>query len=1774
MHLPTRVSPASAFVRPESTTLVEVCRYRAVTQPTDDIYTFVDETGEHTVTYAQLDTEVRAVAARLQRELAPGDRALLMYPPGREYVVGFLACLYAGVVAVPAYPPDVTRLGRTLPRLLALVADCGARVALTTEGIASLVGPLTEGREDLRALRWLATDGVPVEEAASWRELDLRPDTVAFLQYTSGSTGTPRGVVLGHRQLLHNSELISRGFNAKPDPRFVSWLPPYHDMGLIAGIIHPLFRDMPSSLMPPLYFLQRPMRWLEVISRHGGTVSGGPNFAFDLCVRKSTPEERAALDLSRWEVAYCGAEPVRAETMERFAQAFAPGGFRRQALYPCYGLAEGTLIVTGRQRAEDREDVLVVRDYSREGLERGEARPPSPGEEGAALVSCGEVLGVQEVRVVDPGTREVVPAGRVGELWVRGPSVAEGYWQRPEETERDFNGRLAGSAEGPFLRTGDLAIVEDGEVFITGRLKDVLILRGRNLYPQDLELTVERSHPALRPGCGVAFPVQVHGEERLVVVQEVAAKAVEGGAVDDALARIQAALTEEHGVAAHAVVLITAGSLPKTSSGKVQRRVTRRTYLDGALEVVKAWRESDVDSRDAESVSPESDEVLGWLAGDVAWRLGSSAEALDADAPLTRYGLDSLRGLDVMHAIQRRWGVSLPPTFLLQGPSLREVAAKVEQERGAAVQPVSSSTPALGDVSPHVSDGQRALWFLQRLAPGGTAYHIARAMRLAPDVDLEVLARVFAELAARHPALACAFPEERGEPVWRSAAAPVMERESASGWSDAALRERLDAESQRPFDLEHGPLMRVRVFTGVETGPVLLLVFHHLITDFWSLEVLAEELGVLYTAGVRGVPAELPPPPPMAGPILREREARLTGARGEALQSWWRERLGGELPVLELPTSKPRPRLQSFRGAAVSFQVEADTASRLLSLAGTHGATPFMVLLAGYVAFLRRYTGQEDLVVGTPTTGRAHADLSRQLSYFVNPVALRARVPRGQSFTSLLKEVRGLVLEALEHQELPFARMVERLQPRRDAARAPVFQTMFVLHAGRPGREALAPFALGGAGTRVRLGALELESVPLRNQASAFDLTLTMAESEGGFAASLEYCTDLFDAALAERMVRHFRTLLDAAAREPEVPVLDLPLLEGEEQRVLLAAGRRATASEEPSARSLHGAFEAAVARSPDAVALVSGTSRWTYGEVDAWAERLGARLRQRGVGPEVRVGVLLERGHPGTVIAFLAVLKAGGTVVPCEPSHPPERIAWMLRDAGARGLLVQERLSRRLDLSSDVLRLLWEELGGHEPRAEDVRTDAPSFPSPECSAYVIYTSGSTGRPKGVVVTHRGALHLAESMGRGFGLGAGDRVLQFASPAFDASIAEYLQALLTGAALHLPPSGELLAGEALHRVLKEERITLVTLPPSACALLPEAPLPDLRRLVSAGESCPEDLVSRFAPGRTFVNAYGPTEATVCSTWAICQPGEGTPDIGRPLPAVDAYVLDEALNPVPRGVAGELCVGGPMVARGYLGRPDLTAERFVPDPHGGAPGGRLYRTGDVARWRPDGRLELLGRVDAQVKLRGFRIEPGEVEAVLRELARMRQAHVRVWRPPSGGEARLVAYVVPPEEGLPPPGELKASLRARLPEYLVPADFVALEALPLLSSGKVDVRALPPPMRMAPAEGAPRTPLEEALSRAWAETLGFPAVGVHSHFFDDLGGSSLAAVRACARIRESLGRDVPITHFFEHPTVHALARRLSSDSEPGTQAVKHQERAEARRQVLQRRGGRNT
>jgi amino acid adenylation domain-containing protein/non-ribosomal peptide synthase protein (TIGR01720 family) len=789
----------------------------------------------------------------------------------------------------------------------------------------------------------------------------------------------------------------------------------------------------------------------------------------------------------------------------------------------------------------------------------------------------------------------------------------------------------------------------------------------------------------------------------------------------------------------------------------------------------------------------------------------------------------------------------------------------------------------------------------------------------------------------------------------------------------------------------------------------------------------------------------------------------------------------------------------------------------------------FITLLAAFQTLLYRYTGQSDISVGTPIANRTRSEVEGLIGFFVNTLVMRADLGGEPSFRELLKRVREVALGAYAHQDVPFEMLVDQLRPERDMSHSPLFQVMLVLqNAPRQAQELSA--------------GLTLDVIEADDGTARFDLTLTMVEDAGGLSGALEYNTDLFDAATIERMVEHLQVLLAAIVAEPDRSVSELPLLTDVERRRLLADWND-TLTDYPYGleRCVHALFEAQVEQTPQATALIFEDQRLTYTELNQRANQLAHHLRKLGVGPETLVGISVERS-PEMVVGLLGILKAGGAYLPIDPTYPQERIVFMLQDAQAAVLLTQQHLVERL--SSPLLLTPYSLLldAGWETIARESQENPIGVTTPENLAYVIYTSGSTGRPKGVLLRHRGLCNLVNAQTRAFGVSADSRVLQFASFSFDASVSETFMALLSGATLYLARQETLTSLPDLFQLLRELKITTVTLPPSVLKALPAEGLDDLQTLVSAGEACSPDVVARWAPGRRFFNAYGPTEATIGPALGRVEDlpqGTANVPIGRPISNTHIYVLDARSRPVAVGVPGELHVGGAGVARGYLNRPELTAVKFVPDPFSPTPGARLYRTGDRARFWADGRLEFLGRIDQQVKVRGFRIELGEIEALLSRHAAL-QAAVAVVRQDEAGHKRLVAYVVPAQGPAPSSSEMRAFLLEKLPEYMLPSLFVVLDALPLTPNGKVDRRVLPAPDQARPELAsvyvAPRTPEEETLAGIWAQILGLEQVGVHDNFFE-LGGDSILSIQVIARANQAGLRLTP-KELFQYPTVAGL------------------------------------
>ncbi|MCC7358230.1 MAG: amino acid adenylation domain-containing protein [Anaerolineales bacterium] len=2790
-------------------TLVDLLRLRAGEQPDRTAYRFLADdpsAAADSLTYGELDRRARAIAAWLQAQAPIGARALLLYPPGLEYIAAYFGCLYAGVVAVPAYPP---RLNRPMPRLQGIVADAQATVALSTTSILSSLERRFSHLPDLAVLRWLDTARLTAGSEAAWRPPAITPETLAFLQYTSGSTSTPKGVMVSHGNLMANLTMIHTGFQMNAGQCGVFWLPSYHDMGLIGGILEPLYLGGPSTLMSPASFLQQPGRWLQAITDYGsrhGTISGAPNFAYALCVDKVTPEERARLDLSQWRVAFCGAEPIRPEALDRFAAAFAPSGFKAEAFYPCYGLAEATLLAAGGHGA-GRITTLTL---ARKPLEHNQVVvSPVDLASGTAdqqvLVSCGRAILDERLLIVNAEAKCACPEDEVGEIWLAGGNITAGYWRRPAETAESFGARLA-NGDGPFLRTGDLGFVHDGQLYVTGRSKDLIIIRGRNHYPQDIEHTVERCHAAIRADSLAAFSVEAEGEERLVIVAEVD-RHYQRPVLGEVVAAVRRALALHHELQLHALVLIKTLSIAKTSSGKIQRHASRQQYLAGTLEVISEWRaDQDVasavpapaaaaagrlattapsappealaqaagieswlvdhiakrlkmrpgviaverpfveygldsaqavgvagelavwlkrpvpptlawdyptirllalhlagiepepegpaasessratpdepiaiiglgcrfpgapdaeafwqllrDGVDAISVVPtdrwpvdelyapepgtrgkmstrwggflddvghfdphffgispreaarmdpqqrlllevawealenaglppdqlagtntgvfmgissydysrllfgdpgridaytgtgnahsiaanrlsytldlrgpslaidtacssslvalhlaceslrrgesevalaggvnlilapeltitfsqarmmaadgrcktfdakadgyvrgegcgvvvlkrlaqaqadgdpilavvrgsavnqdgrsngltapnglaqqaviraaleragvpagdldyveahgtgtplgdpievqalgavlgaprspehvvglasvktnighlesaagiagvikvvlalqhewlprhlhleavnpvlplagtpiqiltaarpwpargtprlagvssfgfggtnahvvlaeapaarvitgererplhvlalsarspaalrtlagryaahlaahpalrladvahtanagrsqhayrlalrasgaaeaqaqlaaaaqgqepagvvfgqaaghpkpriaflftgqgaqyagmgralydtqpvyraaldrcaawldvngglprpllavmwgdapgldqtaftqpalfaleyglgalwrswgvEPAAVLGHSVGEYAaacaagvfevetglaliaargrlmqalpaggamaavfageavvaaaiapyaervslaalngpdntvisgageavaaitaqltaqgikcqalavshafhsplmapmlaeferlaaethmqaptgpvlisnvtgaqqtaapdaayWRahvsapvrfaaglgrleelgintlveigphpvllgmarrglpeagqawlpslrsgqpdwvvlnsavaqlyalggpldwtaydrgyarhkvalptypferqrhwlpapsadshapawdmagsdsqpaedtlraalavlaqaapeqlaalgaklelsapapalppaaapvaiptflarqvsrvLGLGEAQLDRHQPLNQCGLDSLMAVELKNRIEQTLGLEVPLVELLQGPTLAGLTSALEA-RAAASDAQAVRIEALADLrgDQPLTSNQQAMWFLHQVVPPGVAFNVAGAARLTGPLDVAALATALDQLAARHAALRTTFHLSDGTPVQRVAARPAAPLEiiDAQGWPQSAVEERLTAAAHAPFEIERGPLFRAQLYQRAADEHVLLLALDHLITDFWSMTVLATELMHLYQAAHAGRPASLPPLPVQYADFVRWQNSRLAGPEGDKLWAYWQRQLQGELPVLDLPTDRPRPASPSYRGDTRTVRFSPALAEQLRAVARANGATLYMTLLAAFEALLFRYTGQSDLVVGSVTTGRARPELAGLAGYFINPVAIRAEVDGQQSFRDLLAQVRQTVLGAFEHADYPPAWLADKLHLLRDASRPPIFQTMFILQRPQSAEvEGLGALALGLPGTQLPLGDLTLESLALRQQPAQFDLTLMMAEVDGGLAASLNYNTDLFEAATADRLLAHLGALLAGLAADPTRPIAALPLLTAAEAELVTRAWND-TARPLPDFISLPRLFEAQAARRPTSPAVSaagSSVGAMTYADLNMRANQLARHLQAQGVGPGALVGVCLERS-PNMLVALLGVQKAGAAYVPLDPTYPAERVAFMLGDSGAPVLITEGALVGGLPEFAGrvvVLDAEWPAI------ATLPSGNLPTAPGGEERAYVIYTSGSTGRPKGVQIPQRALVNFLLSMQEAPGLAAGDRLLAVTTLSFDIAGLELYLPLSVGAQVVIAERELASDGERLLDVVGTQGITHMQATPATWRLMLaagwQAPLP--LKALCGGEAMPRGLAEALLPRVSELwNLYGPTETTIWSTAyhvsAGAHPPTGTVPVGRPIWNTQAYVLDERRQPVPPGVVGELYLGGHGVALGYLGRPELTAERFVADPFQADPAARLYATGDLARFLPDGNLEFLGRGDQQVKLRGFRIELGEIETALGHHPAIAQAAVAaVGATPEA--RRLVGYIViQPGQTLPAAADLRDFLRQRLPDYMLPAEYLRLDALPLTPNGKLDRKALPAPTGEAARSEdyvAPRTALETDLVRLWGEVLGLAPeaararIGIHDSFFD-LGGHSLLATRLILRVREVLAVRLPLRAVFETPTVAGLAQAV--------------------------------
>ncbi|HET6230115.1 MAG TPA: amino acid adenylation domain-containing protein [Longimicrobiaceae bacterium] len=1345
------------------------------------------------------------------------------------------------------------------------------------------------------------------------------------------------------------------------------------------------------------------------------------------------------------------------------------------------------------------------------------------GREDGGRVTVGRPLPGTHAHVLDPAGIPVA-AGAEGEVWLDGAGLARGYLRRPAPTAERFVPNPFGAAGSRMYRTGDVGrLREDGELECLGRLDQQVKVRGFRVEPGEVE-AVLREHPAVD---AAAVVVRDDAPGGRALVAYVAAR--DGAASATELRARVAARLPEHMVPAHVEVL---PALPLTPNGKVDRRALpapRRASADA--------------SASAESTLPaEMTETQRRLAAIWAEVLGVDGVTVDAD--LFALGGHSLQATQIVARVRREMGVELPLPAIFATPTVEGIARVVEAARAERPDDGVDRIPRADRTKPiPLSAAQEAIRFFEELSRGMRSYDFQATVAFRGRLDARALEAALNEIVRRHEIFRTTFPVIDAEAVQAVHApwAVHLPITDLSGLPEdgrrAEMERRMRAGFLEPFRLERLPLVRWHLYRLAEGEHVLAAAEHHFVHDGWSFGVFLRELTALYEAFAAGRPSPLPDPEIQFADYAVWQRARLAGGKARAGLDWWAEKLAGLPAALELPTDRPRPPAMSFRGASRRVRLDPGLVAAAEAFALKSGATLYMTLLAAFQALLSRRSGQDDFCVGAGVAGRDMRETEGLIGMVVNTVPLRARLDGDPEFREVLARVRETALEAYAHQEVPFGEIVEAVRPERALDRLPIYQVSFSFHD--------APYP------RLELPGLRLEvTEAVGIGAAKFDLQVIViprAHQHAGEGITMiwEYATDLFDPATVDRMAEEFQTLLAAAVTAPATRLSDLPLLHETEERRIASAWND-TDAPYPRDATLPELFERWAAETPDAPALVFGGETLTYAETDAAANQLAWRLRERGVGAEGRVGVCLERSAE-LAVAVLAALKAGAAYVPLDADYPRERLEHMVRDAGIAVVVTRSSLAERLP--DGVERL---ELDGEDADAAPLPKGAPPrISSPDMLAHVIYTSGSTGTPKGVGITHRGVVRLV--CGADYApFAPGDRVAQLSSPSFDAYTFEAWGALLNGAALVGVPRDVALHPAALAGLLRREHVTAALLTTAlfnqVARELPGA-FTGVRHLYFGGEAADAAAVRRVLaadPPERLVNLYGPSEGTVVASWhrveSLDADATAVP-IGLPVGNTSLHVLDERGRLAPVGVPGELHVGGDGVARGYLGRPAQTAAAFVPDPFSARPGARLYRTGDRVRRREDGALEFVGRVDRQVKLRGFRVEPGEIEGILRAHPAVADCVVDVVE--AAGDRHLAAWAVLAPGAEADAAGLREWVAARVPAHAVPAGIALLPRLPLTPNGKVDRRALAAPeversdARPAPVPPATRT--EARVAGLWAEVLGTDEVGVEDDFFA-LGGHSLRAMRLVARVREAFGVDLTVRALFDAPTVRALAAEL--------------------------------
>ena len=1682
-------------------------------QPNKIAYRFLSkgtETGHYT--YKELYNRSLDVAARLQKNQYKGERILLLYPSSLEFISAFMGCLYAGAIAVPAYLPENNR---AILRLETIISDCNPKAIFTISSTKidfSKVGSLAN-------IPIINTDKIDSNLHKQYQSTIIKETDIAFLQYTSGSTSAPKGVMVTNENITYNLKIIKNSFKLNQQSNIVSWCPIYHDMGLIMGILESLYLGSTTIFMSPSDFIRSPLLWLKTISKYKASFSPAPNFAYDLCIDKRIDKEtEKILDLSSWKTSLNGAEPVKAHTLEKFTQKFSQYGFKHNYHAPSYGMAEATVLISPKQYNQNN----LIKSFNKEKIEKyNVAETTIKQKQARKLVSCGNGKMMQKLWIVDPDTSIKCPDGKIGEIWVQDKSVGLGYWNKPKITKEIFNAYEKSTNYGPFLRTGDLGFFYKNQLFISGRCKDLIIIKGKNIYPQDIEEITHNIDKSLRQNCTACFEITKDKEEHVVIIQEISGKVDYADIID----KINRSIITEYNIAPYDIILIKRTTISKTTSGKIQRQLCKKLYLENKLSVIYSFRDNIKSNYVPATNDLEKKLIKIWstiLKTNKEQKIGISDNFF-------YLGGNSILVANVISNITQQLNKEISFRDFFQNPTVRGISQKLKNIDKDVYHNINNikqeKIPLLAN--------QKALYFIEKTQKY-PLYNLPFKIEIIGNISFETLLESFKLLIANNKILRLQIIKSDNQ-LWQQthnkAPKNFIEELNLSNEKNSKIiaNKLIDQDAHKKFDLDKDFLFRAKLIKLTDKQYILYLNFHHIIIDGYSISIFLKELSSNYNKLLNyNIITRKNSKTQYEDYSIIQTHPIVTEIIDKKLD-FWKKQLLSSNHVLNFPSDYPRS--QNNNADSLKIKLSKDLLLSLKQLAQKQDVSLFMLIYSGLYILLRRYSNQNDISIGVPSLNRKNKHIENIIGYFVNIIVLRLQGDKDDNILDIINKTKKVALDCFDNQEVPFDKVVNAINPVRNNNISPLFQVMLAYQ-------------------NIPEPKLNLDNIISRvdqvniNKAK-FDLTFTIndfiSKQEKDIELEIEYNSNLYKKETINQISEHYTNILTYFINGNLQEKVDkINFLSKQEKQKMLIDWNHTKVNYDKNI-CIHELFSTQAKKHPNNIAVIFAEQKLTYKELDQKSDELAIYLKNLGVKPDDLIAICIDRSLE-MIIGILAILKAGGAYVPLDPEYPKERLRYMIEDSNAAIILTKEHLQNFItQITSKKKNIIlidqkYEEEVKNKIKGKKLIKEVKS----NNLAYVIYTSGSTGKPKGVMVEHKGITNHALYAITSYDISPNDNVLQCSNMSFDIFIEETFPTLIANAKLIIIRNQLLLNKNYFNKFIIDNKITIISLPTALGKNLVGNQFNRLKTIILGGEklSLSSYKVIRKYNNNEIINSYGPTETTIISTTYKCYQKKLSTNsipIGKPIDNTQIYILDKYHNPVPIGVIGEIYIAGDGLARGYLNRPELTNKKFVANPFN--LGTKIYKTGDLAKYLPDGNIEYIGRIDNQVKIRGFRIEINEIETIINQDSEIDNNVVVIHG--KDEYKKLICFYIEKNKEI-NIEKLKSSLKEKLPDYMIPIGFTKIDKIPLTPNGKIDRKKLENTnIEISDRKKyvSPRTNIEKILARIWQEVLNIKKIGINDNFFE-LGGHSINSIQVVSKAIDN-NLYFNITDIIKYQTIKEIA-----------------------------------